>query len=72
MSPPADDLIDCDVAAVLLRDDTTARWVVAAAEGTQRRAHLPDDELPAPLGRHHTSSVASLALVTRARRGLGS
>ncbi|MGH9226712.1 MAG: GAF domain-containing sensor histidine kinase [Acidimicrobiales bacterium] len=64
-------IIESDVTAVLVRDETTARWVVAAAEGTTAGRSFRDHELPPSLASTTTSSVASLALVLEPGEGLG-
>jgi signal transduction histidine kinase len=43
------DLFDYGSAAVLLRDETGASWIVAASEGTRFPASLTDANLPRPL-----------------------
>jgi signal transduction histidine kinase len=65
------DIVDCDVAAVLVRDDTTARWNVAVGEGTRVSGSLSDDELPPALQAVTQSSVASLAVVLGEHEGIG-
>jgi signal transduction histidine kinase len=64
-------LIDCDVAAVLLRDEATDTWTVAASEGAVLPRHLSDSELPRPLAHSTTSSVASLVVSLGPGEGLG-
>ncbi len=64
-------LIDCDVTAVLVRDDATARWKVAVATGTQLEGSLTDEELPRPLLAAASSSVASLVVVLQPGEGVG-
>jgi len=64
-------LIDCDVTALLLRDDVTGRWVVAACEGAVTPRPLADDTLPAPLRAATTSSVASLVVSLAPGEGFG-
>ena len=51
-------IIDSDVTAVLVRDDTAGRWVVAAGEGTRVGHSFSDEELPASLA----STQSGLAL----------
>jgi len=64
-------LIDCDVAAVLLWDEVTATWTVAASEGAALPRTLSDAELPRPLAASTTSSVASLVVSLGPGEGLG-
>ncbi len=64
-------LIDCDVLAVLLRDDVTNRWHVAVGTGTRLEGELTDQLLPAPLVAAATSSVASLVVVLEPGEGVG-
>ena len=64
-------LIDCDVAAVLLRDEATGMWTVAASEGAALRKTLSDSELPRPLAAATSSSVASLVVSLGPGEGLG-
>jgi signal transduction histidine kinase len=64
-------LIDCDVIAVLVRDDATARWNVAVGTGTRLEGALTDDQLPAPLRAAASSSVASLVVVLEPGEGVG-
>ena len=64
-------LIDCDVAAVLLHDDATGTWTVAAAEGAALPHTLTESELPGPLAAATTSSVASLVVSLGPGEGLG-
>ncbi|MFP5318141.1 MAG: histidine kinase [Acidimicrobiia bacterium] len=63
--------IPSDVVAVLLRDDASDRWVVAAAEGTRVGRSFADRELPPPLAATATSSVASLVVCVQPGEGLG-
>ncbi len=65
------DLIDCDVIAVLLLDDATGTWTVAAAEGTALAPRLAAIDLPKPLAAAMTSSVASLVVSLSPGEGLG-
>lgn len=65
------DIVDCDVAAVLLRDDTTGHWHVAVGEGTMLSGALSDKDLPPPLVTASQSSVASLAVVLERGEGVG-
>ena len=67
------DIVDCDVAAVLLRDDAASRWTVAVGEGTRVSGSLADDddELPAALQGVTQSSVTSLAVVLGPGEGIG-
>jgi signal transduction histidine kinase len=64
-------LIDCDVTALLVRDDVTGRWIVAASEGAVASRPLADDTLPAPLRSATTSSVASLVVSLAPGEGFG-
>ena len=64
-------LVDCDVTAVLVRDDATARWNVAVGKGTRLEGALTDDQLPAPLLAAASSSVASLVVVLEPGEGVG-
>ena len=64
-------LIDCDVAAVLLRDEATGTWRVAASEGAALPKTLSDSELPRPLAAATSSSVASLVVSLGPGEGLG-
>ena len=64
-------IIDCDVAAVLVREDASSRWTVAVGEGTRLSGSLSDDELPAALRAVTQSSVASLAVVLGEGEGVG-
>ncbi len=64
-------LVQSDVAAVLLRDDVSARWVVAAGEGTRIGRSFADDELPASLASTTASSVSSLVVCLGPGEGLG-
>lgn len=64
-------LIDCDVVAVLLRDEATDSWTVGAAEGTSLPHVLHDTELPRPLAAAMTSSVASLVVSLAPGESLG-
>ncbi len=64
-------LIDCDVTALLLRDDVTGRWIVTASEGAVASRPLADETLPAPLRAATTSSVASLVVSLAPGEGFG-
>ncbi|HWC10988.1 MAG TPA: GAF domain-containing sensor histidine kinase [Acidimicrobiales bacterium] len=64
-------LVDCDVTAVLVRDDATARWNVAVGTGTRLEGALTDEQLPAPLLAATSSSVASLVVVLEPGEGVG-
>ncbi len=64
-------LIDCDVTALLLRDDVTGRWIVAASEGAVASRPLVDETLPVPLRAATTSSVASLVVSLAPGEGFG-
>ncbi|MDQ4097380.1 MAG: histidine kinase, partial [Actinomycetota bacterium] len=64
-------MIESDVIAVLIHDDTAGRWVVAAAEGTRVGRSFADVELPPALASTLTSSVASLVVVLPPDDGIG-
>jgi signal transduction histidine kinase len=64
-------LIDCDLVAVLLRDEATGSWSVAAVEGASLPQALTDAELPRPMAAATTSSVASLVVSLAPGEGLG-
>jgi len=64
-------LIDCDVVAVLLRDEATGSWTVGAAEGASLPPTLSDAALPRPLAAATTSGVASLVVSLGPGEGLG-
>ncbi|MFN2606719.1 MAG: GAF domain-containing sensor histidine kinase [Acidimicrobiales bacterium] len=64
-------LVDCDVLAVLLRDDPSSRWTVAVGEGTRIAGSVEHDDLPAPLSAATSSSVASLVVVLAEGEGIG-
>ena len=64
-------LIDCDVTALLLRDDVTGRWIVAASEGAVSSRPLADETLPTPLRAATSSSVASLVVSLAPGEGFG-
>jgi signal transduction histidine kinase len=64
-------LIATDVVAVLVRDDATLSWSVAAGDGTRLGLRLADHELPPPLAAAMTSSVASLAVCLEPGEGIG-
>ena len=64
-------LVDCDVAAVLLHDEATDRWTVAAAEGAVLPSSFSGDQLPRPLKDATTSSVASLVVSLGPGEALG-
>ena len=64
-------LIDCDVVAVLLHDEATDTWTVAASEGAALPRMLAGGELPRPLAAATTSSVASLVVSLGPGEGLG-
>ena len=64
-------LIDCDVTALLLRDDVTGRWIVAASEGAVSSRPLADETLPTPLRAATSSSVASLVVSLAPGEGYG-
>src|SRR5262249_17770932 len=50
-------MIESDVTAILLHDDATSRWSVAAGEGTPTGRTFADQELPAAVAAATTSSV---------------
>jgi signal transduction histidine kinase len=54
------ELVEPDVVAIMLRDEATSSWSVALAEGVRLPRVVPDAELPAPLRRALTASVAVL------------
>ncbi|HUQ63124.1 MAG TPA: GAF domain-containing sensor histidine kinase [Acidimicrobiales bacterium] len=64
-------LIDCDVLAVLLRDETSSGWTVGVSEGARVAQTMSDEELPAPLRAAASSSVASLVVCLQPNEGLG-
>jgi signal transduction histidine kinase len=64
-------LIDCDVIAVLLHDEATDTWTVAAAEGAPLPRTLAGSALPRPLAAATTSSVASLVVSLGPGEALG-
>ena len=64
-------LVDCDVLAVLLRDETNSSWTVAVSEGARLARSLTDEDLPAPLRAAASSSVASLVVCLQPDEGLG-
>ncbi|MDQ6725382.1 MAG: GAF domain-containing sensor histidine kinase [Actinomycetota bacterium] len=64
-------LIECDVVGILLCDDATTGWTVAASEGAALPATLADDRLPEPLRAATASSVASLVVSLSPGEGLG-
>ena len=64
-------LIDCDVVAVLLHDDATSTWTVAASEGAALPRSIQPADLPRPLAAATTSSVASLVVSLGPGEGLG-
>ena len=64
-------LVDCDVTALLLRDDVTGRWLVAASEGAVSPRPLTDETLPTPLRAATSSSVASLVVSLAPGEGFG-
>ncbi len=64
-------LIDCDVVGLLLRDDATGGWKMAASEGAALPQALQDSRLPGPLRAATTSSVASLVVSLSPGEGLG-
>lgn len=64
------DLVDCDVAILLLRDDT-GHWTAGWAEGTTTGPFSDDDHLPPALAGALGGSVASLVVSLAAGAGLG-
>jgi signal transduction histidine kinase len=64
-------LIECDVTALLLRDDVTGRWLVAASEGAVATRPMADETLPVPLRAATTSSVSSLVVSLAPGEGFG-
>jgi signal transduction histidine kinase len=64
-------LVDCDVIAILLRDDASSRWNVAVGEGTRLAGSLTSEDLPGPLLAATQSSVASLVVVLGEGEGVG-
>jgi signal transduction histidine kinase len=64
-------LIDCDVVAVLLHDDATGTWTVAASEGASLPRSIQPADLPRTLAAATTSSVASLVVSLGPGEGLG-
>ena len=64
-------LIDCDVVAVLLHDEVTDTWTVAASEGGALPHTIAGSELPRPLADATSSSVASLVVSLSPGEGLG-
>jgi len=64
-------LIDCDVVAVLLHDDGTDTWTVAASEGAVLPRRFNSGELPQTLAASTSSSVASLVVSLGPGEGLG-
>jgi signal transduction histidine kinase len=64
-------IIESDVAAVLVRDDVSARWVVVAGEGTRVGRSFADHELPPALAGTTASSVSSLVVCLGPGEGLG-
>lgn len=64
-------LIDCDVIGILLCDEATQGWTMAASEGAPMRSNLGDGQLPGPLRAATASSVASLVVSLGPGEGLG-
>ena len=64
-------LVDCDVVAVLLHDEATDSWTVAASEGAALPHSVATGALPPPLAAATTSSVASLVVSLGPGEGLG-
>jgi signal transduction histidine kinase len=64
-------LIECDVVGIILCDEATGGWAVAAGEGAALRSALTDAHLPGPLRAATTSSVASLVVSLGPGEGLG-
>jgi signal transduction histidine kinase len=65
-------IIDSDVTAVLLHDEASGRWVVAAGDGIAVGRSFAPNELPAALASTTSSSVASLAVCVQPGEGVGS
>ena len=67
------ELLKPDVVVLLLRDEASATWSVAAAEGVRLPKVIADSELPPPLARVKTSTVSHLVpdLGTTAGAGPG-
>ncbi len=64
-------LIDCDVVGILLRDESTAGWTIAASEGAALMGTMTSATLPGPLLAATASSVASLVVSLGPGEGLG-
>lgn len=64
-------LIDCDVVAVLLRDEATGSWTLGAAEGAALPRTFSAAQLPRPLAAATGSSVASLVVSLGPGESLG-
>jgi signal transduction histidine kinase len=64
-------LIDCDVVGILLCEEATAGWTMAAGEGAALPASFVDGRLPQPLEAATASSVASLVVSLGPGEGLG-
>jgi len=64
-------LIECDVVGILLFDEATTGWTMAASEGAALPGTFNDDRLPGPLRAATASSVASLVVSLGPGEGLG-
>jgi len=64
-------LIECDVVGILVCEEATAGWTMAASEGAALPAAITDDHLPGPLQAATASSVASLVVSLGPGEGLG-
>jgi signal transduction histidine kinase len=64
------ELVQPDVVAVLLRDDTSASWSVALAEGVRLPRVIADVDLPAPL-RRASGATVSLLVADLGKHGPG-
>lgn len=62
------ELVESDVVAVLLHDDTTGSWSVAAAEGARLPKVFADGELPRPVAQ---SAQGDLSVLVRDLQGEG-
>ncbi|MDQ2826094.1 MAG: GAF domain-containing sensor histidine kinase [Actinomycetota bacterium] len=64
-------LIECDVLGILVCDEATMAWTMAASEGAALPGTLTDDQLPGPLRAATASSVASLVVSLGPSEGIG-
>jgi len=64
-------LVDYDVGAILLRDETSGHWVVRAGDGVRVGRSFADHELPTALRDAATSSVTSMVVCLGPGQGLG-